>query len=82
MDMIVVEAVGVIVIGGSGAMVYNAWRSPEKACLRCNGAGWRKAFSLILRRQVRGGCRKCGTRGWYVRRLSKFFGWDANIHRW
>jgi DnaJ-class molecular chaperone len=80
--MIVIEAAGVAVVGGSGAMLYNAWRSPEKACLRCNGAGWRKAVSLIFRVVVRGACRKCGGRGWYPRRLSRFFGWTADTHRW
>lgn len=80
--MIAVEAVGAIAIGGSLTILYNAWRNPEKACTRCNGAGWRKALSVVFRRQVRGGCRKCGTRGWYPRRLSRWFGWDANIHRW
>jgi hypothetical protein len=67
---------------GAGLVLYNAWRHPEKACRRCDGSSWVKSFSLFTRRSVRGGCRKCGTRGWYPRRLSRFFGWDANIHRW
>lgn len=65
-----------------GAVLYDAWRNRERACLRCRGARWVYRVTL-LGFLVRGECRRCGGYGWYQRRLSRLFGWNRSTHcRW
>lgn len=79
-SIVVFGAVALLV--GVGAVLWNAWRYPEKACWRCDGNAWKKTFSLLFSFRVRGACRKCHGYGWKPRRLSKWFGWDVDTHRW
>jgi hypothetical protein len=65
-----------------GIALWNARRYPEKACWKCDGDSWFKTVTPFLGWRVRGACRRCGGRGWKQRRLSRLFGWGADLHRW
>ena len=78
-EMIVL--IGFVLIVWLLYVIFNAWRQPERACWRCRGASWVKGLSPIFRWPTRGACRSCGGRGWRQRKLSRFFGWDSDIHR-
>jgi hypothetical protein len=72
---------GLGALGIALVVLFVAWRYPEKECWWCRGMAWFYRLSPILGTRVRGACRVCGGSGWRQRRLSRWLGWGADVHR-